>query len=375
MTRFAHRHARVAWAAVLAVCVLVAFSTAWLPVVQAGEEEPPADEESARDAAPKELDAEELDDLLLRKPHTAAAVVALKFVTALVGLLLLILWYLKRDKIRGGLLPAPAPVIATRPTSVQLALGLALLAMAVIPILVMFVLAAEFGWGDGQQVPTWGKLVVSAAGSLPVAAFIVLRRRRLILPDPGSDATAPPTPPPLPAAIGEPDRGSPGTRPPGTLRAFGLGWWTLCVAALVVLAVGMLWGVLLDGLGHRPVTQELVQEIADPAGPTETVWLIVAFGVLVAPFVEETIFRGTLYPVAKRAFGGGRRGMWIAAVVVSLIFAAIHQSWFALLPLFALAMVLTWVFETTNSLAAVVVAHALHNLFSMVPLLLHRFVP
>ena len=72
-----------------------------------------------------------------------------------------------------------------------------------------------------------------------------------------------------------PDRGTPGTPPPGPRRAFGLGWWTLCVAALVVFLVSLVWAVLLDGFGIEPVTQDIVQQVADPAAPPVDAWIIV----------------------------------------------------------------------------------------------------
>ena len=38
-----------------------------------------------------------------------------------------------------------------------------------------------------------------------------------------------------------------------------------------------------------------------------------------------------------------------------------------------LAMVLTWVYEKTNSMAAIVIAHATNNFLSLVPLLMVRY--
>jgi membrane protease YdiL (CAAX protease family) len=380
MTRSLSDSRRAAWVLLVACCVLV--SCAWsAPVWASPDDEPPPPEETADEAGEDTADAEALEERLLSKPHTAATTLILRFAPALVGVMLLILWYLKRDKIKGGMLPAPAPVTPTRPFGVWPSIGLTLLAMAAIPIGVMVFLMLVFNWQAEGDVPIWAAVLVSAAGSLPVAAVVLVRRRALAAATPEAPVPPPAMPPPLPSdhadpvSYPEPDRGAPGTPAPGPKRAFGLAWWALCVAAPIVFLVSVIWAVVMDGFDLKPVTQEIVQQVADPEGPPVDAWIIAVFGVLVAPFVEETIFRGMLYPAAKRAFGGGRRGMWAGAVVVSLIFAAIHWNWYALLPLFALAMVLTWVFETTNSLAAVILAHALHNLFSMVPLFLLRFVP
>ena len=60
----------------------------------------------------------------------------------------------------------------------------------------------------------------------------------------------------------------------------------------------------------------------------------------------------------------------LAAVLVSALFALVHFNEASLLPLFALALVLTWVFERTNSLATAMVAHGLWNLSTVFPLVL-----
>ena len=95
-------------------------------------------------------------------------------------------------------------------------------------------------------------------------------------------------------------------------------------------------------------------------------WLIALFGAFVAPFTEEAVFRGLLYPSLRKVLPGGAFG---AAVAVSLLFAAIHGSLVAFVPLFVLAMLLAGVMERTNSLLACVVVHAIHNGTSLVPMM------
>ena len=96
-------------------------------------------------------------------------------------------------------------------------------------------------------------------------------------------------------------------------------------------------------------------------------YILAAFGILVAPLIEELFFRGFLYPVLER-----HAGLVIAVVVTALFFALIHQSqlahaWAPLLMLFVVGMVLTLVRALKQSVAASFLVHFFYNvtLFSM----------
>jgi membrane protease YdiL (CAAX protease family) len=77
---------------------------------------------------------------------------------------------------------------------------------------------------------------------------------------------------------------------------------------------------------------------------------------LVAPVCEEIVFRGYLYPVAKKF-----SGPWVAALCTALIFSAAHGSFSALLPLFAFGLLLVALYEFTGSLWAPMAVHFLFN--------------
>jgi membrane protease YdiL (CAAX protease family) len=83
--------------------------------------------------------------------------------------------------------------------------------------------------------------------------------------------------------------------------------------------------------------------------------LYFAFGVL-APVVEETLFRGFLYRSLRRRFG----------VITSMffsagLFAAVHLDLGGFLPLFCLGCLFAFVFERTKSLLPSMIAHGLWN--------------
>lgn len=78
--------------------------------------------------------------------------------------------------------------------------------------------------------------------------------------------------------------------------------------------------------------------------------------VIVAPLCEEIVFRGYLYPAAKR-FTGPATAMFCSA----LLFSLAHGSLAMLLPLFLLGLAFAWIYERTGSLWAPIFAHLCVN--------------
>jgi membrane protease YdiL (CAAX protease family) len=94
---------------------------------------------------------------------------------------------------------------------------------------------------------------------------------------------------------------------------------------------------------------------------TTSAYLIAATGILAAPFMEELVFRGFLYPALARW-----TGRVVSIVVTGALFAAIHQqqlahAWAPLLILFVVGVALTTVRAQTGSLAASVLVHMGYN--------------
>ena len=86
-----------------------------------------------------------------------------------------------------------------------------------------------------------------------------------------------------------------------------------------------------------------------------------AFAVVLAPVAEEFIFRGMLYPFVKQL--GWPRLAWFG---VSFVFALIHDDAATFVPLFVLALALTWLYEKTDNLLAPIAAHSLFNAANLV---------
>jgi membrane protease YdiL (CAAX protease family) len=97
------------------------------------------------------------------------------------------------------------------------------------------------------------------------------------------------------------------------------------------------------------------------------VGLVSAFAITVAPVFEEFFFRGFAYPALKQ-----RWGTWKALVIVSVVFALIHQHVPSIGPLFTLAVGLGLAYELTGSLLTPITMHALFNATNVALLLYVR---
>ena len=105
----------------------------------------------------------------------------------------------------------------------------------------------------------------------------------------------------------------------------------------------------------EPHEQEVVETLrASSAWVNQLSLGLVA--IVLAPVVEETFFRGILYPALKQT-GFPRLALWGSA----LLFALIHFNVVSFVPLLLLAIVLTLLYEYTGNLLAPIVAHALFN--------------
>jgi membrane protease YdiL (CAAX protease family) len=135
--------------------------------------------------------------------------------------------------------------------------------------------------------------------------------------------------------------------------------FTAVVVAFLVMPIVWLLQYLsvlaLTRLGLPPEEQVAVALISGAKSWWMRLYMGV-FAVVLAPVAEEFIFRGMLYPVVKQ-LGSPR----FAFFGTSAIFALIHLDAGTLVPLFVLALALTWLYEKTDNLLAPITAHALFN--------------
>lgn len=111
-------------------------------------------------------------------------------------------------------------------------------------------------------------------------------------------------------------------------------------------------------------TVKLLQTTQDP----QLLALMVFAAVIAAPLCEEIIFRGYLYPAAKK-FSGPR----VAGICSALVFTAAHGNMAALLPLFIFGCLLAWIYEKTGSIWAPIAVHCCFNSATVIAQMIDRF--
>jgi CAAX protease family protein len=148
----------------------------------------------------------------------------------------------------------------------------------------------------------------------------------------------------------------------GLGRSLLIGLALAVPAWIVAQLLATLAAVVLQALGFSPDlgVAETVIERGDP-----TV-ILLAF-LLVAPVAEETFFRGVVFNAWER-----EHGAWVAVVGSAALFAVIHTSLFALVPIFALGIALALVYRSSRSLVATMAMHAGFNAISVTIALLDR---
>ncbi len=121
------------------------------------------------------------------------------------------------------------------------------------------------------------------------------------------------------------------------------------VLALMVLSVS----ALLPSSQKAPI-EELLEQPA-------SAFLFAALGIFVAPFVEELLFRGFIYPIAER-----RLGKFWAVLSTAFLFTTLHLgqlwgSWTGVMMIFLVGVTLSTVRAGTDSLFPSFVIHLSYN--------------
>ena len=134
----------------------------------------------------------------------------------------------------------------------------------------------------------------------------------------------------------------------------------LCFCVLFPLSlIQSLWMLgLHEVLGWEPRLQDMVALFHEYASEKDVraISFVVFSAVVVAPLVEEPLFRGLLFGWLRT-----RCGVWGGAILSSVIFAGVHFTLFGFVPLVVLGVILAYVYQRTGSLYPAMVFHAVFN--------------
>jgi membrane protease YdiL (CAAX protease family) len=154
-------------------------------------------------------------------------------------------------------------------------------------------------------------------------------------------------------------------------RELRVGLIAFCVASpLIWLVLGLSnEAAHLFRIEQPPILHEGL-ELLTRASAGQRAVLFVAF-VIVAPILEEAIFRGLVQTTLLKLFGTQHRRLVI--VCAATLFATIHigsVKWIAIPGLWVLGVALGWLYERTGSLWPGIATHALFNAWNCILALL-----
>jgi membrane protease YdiL (CAAX protease family) len=145
-----------------------------------------------------------------------------------------------------------------------------------------------------------------------------------------------------------------------------LGWRRVAVPSGKKLGVwkfllgGAALSLLIAGLGSRVRTPDNLP-IQDLFKSRTGTMLLMAMAVFVAPLVEETVFRGYLYPLLAKSFGV-RSGILVTGVLFGLMHGQqLGWTWWLVVMLMVVGVVFTWVRARTGTVLASFLMHLGYN--------------
>lgn len=156
----------------------------------------------------------------------------------------------------------------------------------------------------------------------------------------------------------------------GFLVAVLLTWMAQNAAALVGEWIGSPPAEMVDHV----VLKQLIEAVSTHNHATTALFIFSA--VILAPLLEELLFRGIIQTAVAEMAGPGAPRVemrWLAVLVTSVLFVLSHisvGSWHMLAPLFALSLVLGWLYERHGRLSLPIFVHMGFNALNIVLTLL-----
>ena len=145
----------------------------------------------------------------------------------------------------------------------------------------------------------------------------------------------------------------------------GRDWWALLAGMGLQIAVALVTIPLIELMFPDGAPSQGVADIASNTETTLEIVLIFVSVAMLAPLVEEVLYRGMLLPALNRFMG-----RWPAIVLSAAIFAGVHlidwQARAAVPGLFLIGIVLGWVAMRRGDLSLAIPMHAGINLLAAI---------
>lgn len=151
--------------------------------------------------------------------------------------------------------------------------------------------------------------------------------------------------------------------------SFGFGLYYFLASLPLVYGVGVIWNGLLEFLRNRGYNINLpMQDAVILFQKTENPWTffgLIFLAVVVAPVVEETVFRAGIFRFLK-----GRTSLGVSLVISGTLFGLVHGNLQSLPGLITVGICLGFAYELSGNLRVPIFFHALFNLNSILWILI-----
>ncbi len=137
-------------------------------------------------------------------------------------------------------------------------------------------------------------------------------------------------------------------------RPWQIGVAILGAIAMVIVVEG--GASIIQTLTHTKHEQSVVELFKQVIGQPRVMWLFAVFAIVLAPFMEEVIFRIFIFNLGLRW-----AGFWVGAIISGLCFGAAHTDPFVLVPLALGGIILCSVYYRTGNAFCSMITHGLFN--------------
>lgn len=158
-----------------------------------------------------------------------------------------------------------------------------------------------------------------------------------------------------------------GLTPPKMLRGLSIGSALFLLAWPLALATGIFTMMMVELLGGKPPQEhEVLRQLLSPDTPTSTIVVLIIGATVVAPLVEEFMFRGLLQRLfirlpMRRKYLPPYASAATGIVLSSVLFVIIHGEPAYFPALMVLSLVLGIAYQRTRNLWVCIVLHAWFN--------------
>ena len=166
------------------------------------------------------------------------------------------------------------------------------------------------------------------------------------------------------------DRGSAPEALGLTLRTVGRYLRVGFLACLGFVPINLALAIASQGVLHylrMPAPEQTVVRMFRSTGDPWVLGALAFAAVVVAPVAEEFFYRGMLIPLFRRWMRPG-----VAIVAAAFLFALAHVNLLVAAPIFALGLLLGYLFDRTQGLVAPIFCHMVFNLFALLAIVATR---